>query len=252
MIASLPMYDGPATAAANDRLWALVRAGLGTRGIAAPEALRREGSLVDHWLAPDLVLSQTCGLPFRAWLHGRVALVGTPDYGVEGCPPGHYRSVLVARADDPRRTAADFAGGPVAYNDAHSQSGWAALVAHHAALADGPLVETGSHAGSAAAVRSGRADIAALDAVTWALLSAAGGDAGLRVVERTAPAPGLPLIAAAGADADALFEAVAEAIAALAPDDRARLRLRGLVRIPAAAYLAMPTPPAPAQFARPA
>jgi hypothetical protein len=67
----------------------------------------------------------------------------------------------------------------------------------------------------------------------------------LRIVDRTDPTPGLPLIAARSADADACFDAVAEAIATLSAADRATLHLRGLVRIPAAAYLAIPTPAAP-------
>lgn len=94
----------------------------------------------------------------------------------------------------------------------------------------------------------GRADLAAIDALTWALLCARGGDTlALREVARTAPTPGLPLIAAAGADAGATFDAVAAAMAALAPEDRATLHLRGLIRIAPEAYLAVPTPPPPAQ-----
>ncbi len=250
MIAALPMYDRPSTAPANDRLWVLIRDGLRRRGLPAPEVLTRGGDLMQQWLAPDLVLAQACGLPFRACLHGRVTLVGTPDYGVAGCAPGHYCSVIVARAGGPRAALAEFAGATVACNDPLSQSGWAALWAHAPALAEGPLHLTGGHAASAAAVRDGRADLAAIDAVTWELLAAEGATAGLRVLERTAPTPGLPLIAAPGADAAALFEAVADAIAALAPGNRAALRLRGVVPIPAAAYLALAVPPAPAQFAR--
>ena len=103
MIASLPMYDRPETAAANDRLWAGIRDRLRAEGLPAPEALIHGASdLWPQWTSPDLVLSQTCGYPYRSRLHGQVLLVGTPDYGVDGCAPGHYRSVFVARADDPR------------------------------------------------------------------------------------------------------------------------------------------------------
>ena len=104
-LASLPMYDRPETAAANDRYWQAIRTRLGE----GPETLTRTGELWEHWLAPDLVLSQTCGYPYRARLHGQVTLVGTPDYGLDGCPPGHYRSIFVARADDPRTDLRAFA-----------------------------------------------------------------------------------------------------------------------------------------------
>jgi len=93
MIASLGMYDRPETMAANDRLWALVRDGLRARGIAAPEALTRgAGAYWQAWEDPALVLSQTCGFPYRAKLHGKVTLVASPDYGLQGCPPGYYCS----------------------------------------------------------------------------------------------------------------------------------------------------------------
>ena len=97
----------------------------------------------------------------------------------------------------------------------------------------------------------GRADIAALDAVTWALLQRwEPWAASLRAVARTAPTPGLPLIAAKGADASASFAAVTTAIAALTAADRDTLHLRGLVAIPAADYLAVPIPPSPDQIAQ--
>jgi ABC-type phosphate/phosphonate transport system substrate-binding protein len=249
MIAALPMYDRPATAAANDRFWAGIRDALRAAGQPAPDRLSRGGDLWALWRAPDLVLGQTCGLPYRARLHGRVTLVATPDYGLPGCPPGFYRSVLVVRADDPRADLAAFAGSRLAVNEALSQSGWAAPAAHVAArgLALRPIGPTGSHAASAAAVAADRADIAALDAVTWALLRREDDAAALRlrVLETTAPTPGLPLIAGPGADAATLRAACRAGLAALDAADRERLMLRDLVEIPAAVYLALPQPPAP-------
>lgn len=248
MIASLPMYDRPSTAGANDRLWTLVRDALRAEGRPAPDALTREGDLWEAWLAPDLILSQTCGLPYRTRLHGQVTLVGTPDYGLPDCPPGHYRSRLIVRRDDPREALAAFAGARLAINGADSQSGWAALANHAPAHGWGAVTVSGGHARSAAAVAEGRADLAAIDAVTWELLAAEGATAGLRVLASTDPTPGLPLIAAGGADAAMLARAFAGAIAALSPEDRAALRLTGLVPIPAEAYLSVPTPPAPARI----
>lgn len=252
MIASLGMYDFGAAVAANDRLWALVRDGLRAAGVAAPDALTRgEGAYWPAWQAPDLVLSQTCGYPFRARLQGRVAYVGTPDYGVEGCAPGQYRSVFVARVDDPRQALTDFDGAGFAYNEALSQSGWAAPQVHAARLGLRlpPVVETGGHRRSAHAVAEGRADIAALDAVTWALMQGEDVVAKLRVVGVTDPTPGLPFITALGGPVAEIHDALAGAIADLSADDRAALHLRGIVRIPEAAYLAVPNPPAPQAIA---
>lgn len=252
MIAALPMYDLPHLAAAHDRLWAGIRDRLRAAGQAAPDALSRaDEDLWSIWTAPDLVLAQTCGFPFRARLHDRVVLVGTPDYGVPDCPPGHYCSVLVARADDGRNWPDGFRAARLAFNDDLSQSGWAAPANEAAALGlrlrPGP--RTGAHRLSIRAVAEGRADLAAIDAVTWALLAPVeAAAAGLRVVGRTRPTPGLPYIAAAGADPAAAFAAVSEAIAALPAADRAALHLRGIVAIASGDYLAVPTPPAPDQF----
>lgn len=248
MKAALPMYDRPEIRPATDRFWAAIRDRLRAAGLAAPEALDRPADPWPLWQAPDLVLAQTCGLPYRSRLHGKVALVGTPDYGLEGLAPGYYCSEIVARSDDPRGFA-DLLAGTLALNEAGSQSGWAALQAHAAAqgLVPGRAIATGSHAASAAAVAEGRADLAAIDAVTWRLLKRheAALTSRLRVVERTAPTPGLPLITAHGLDPAPVFAAVAGAIVALSPDDRAALGLRGLAAIPAAAYLAVPIPPDP-------
>ena len=253
MIASLGMYDFGAAQAANDRLWTLIRAGLQGRGVDAPPALTRgEHAYWDAWQASDLILSQTCGYPFRARLHGRVTYVGTPDYGLEGCAPGYYRSVFVARADDPRVTIADFGGASFAYNEPLSQSGWAAPQSHaaRAGLSLPPRLQTGGHRLSAAAVADGHAEVAALDAVTFALLQENDPVVRrLKVVGMTEPTPGLPYITATGRDPAPIFDAVSEAIAALDPADRATLHIKGIVRIPVADYLAVPNPPSPEQVA---
>lgn len=246
MIAALGMYDRPETAAANDRFWAGVRDGLRARAIPAPQTLTRgEAAYWPAWTAPDLVLSQTCGLPYRARLHGRVTLVATPDHRLPGCPAGHYRSVIVVRADDPRGVA-QFQEARLAHNEALSQSGWAAACEFAAAqgLRLRPGKATGSHRASALAVAEGRADLAAIDAVTFTLLSRwEPAMAGLRVLAETAPRPALPYVSARGADGAAIAAALEDAVAGLDAADRALLCLHGIVRVPADDYLAVPMPP---------
>lgn len=253
MIASLAMYDFGAARAANDRFWTLIRNDLRKQGIAAPDALTRgEHAFWPAWSSPDLLLSQTCGYPFRARLQGLVTLVGTPDYGLPGAPPGHYYSVLVARKEDPRADLAAFDGARLAYNEDLSQSGWAAPQTHVAGLGLTlrPHLRTGGHQRSAAAVADGLAEMAALDAVTWAIMQDLDPVAQrLRVIARTDPTPVLPFITALDRDPAPIFAAIARAIAAMAPSDRALLRLRDIVAIPAADYLAVPNPPTPDQIA---
>ena len=255
MIASLGMYDRPECQPANDRFWALIRDGLRAAGIAAPDTLTRgDGAYWQAWESPDLILSQTCGYPYRTRLHDRVALVGTPDHGLPDCPPGHYCSVFVARADDPRRRVQDFDGATLAYNEGLSQSGWAAPQTHaaHLGITLRPGPQTGAHGASARAVADGAADLAALDAVTWTLICRHDPALAGRLTEvgRTTPTPGLPWITARGRDAGRIAACVAAAIQALTAEDRATLMLRGLVNLPSAAYLAVPNPPAPDQIAQ--
>lgn len=249
MTASLGMYDRVEVQPANDRLWAGIRDGLRAAGLPAPEGLTRgAGAYWDAWTAPDLIVSQTCGFPYRARLHGQVTLIGTPDYGVAGCPPGYYRSVYIARKDDPRASLAEFDGAGLAFNEGLSQSGWAAPQNHVRALGLSlrPHLRSGGHLLSARAVAEGQAEIAAIDAVTWAM--ATRWDTftrDLKVIGETTPTPGLPYIAAQGSDTAQLFDIIAGAIAALSQADRDLLQLRGVVRIPTADYIAIPTPPTP-------
>ncbi len=245
LIASLPMYDLPETRAGNDALWSAIRAVLGE----GPQALCRGGDPWDHWQSPDLILSQTCGYPYRTRLHGRVTLIGAPVLDLAHLPAGYYSTVMVARRDDARRDLAQFAGARLAFNDPMSQSGWAAPQDHARirGLRFGASIETGAHAASIRAVATGQADIAGIDILSWTLLQRHCDMARtLRVVEETPPTPALPYITAPGRDPERHFAAITAAFASLPAQVRATLGLRGIVRMPAAAYLAVPTPPPPA------
>jgi len=246
MIASLMMYARPELDGAHDRFWAVIRRELAIRDIESPEQLSNTAEEFEVWQAPDLVLSQTCGMPYRTWLHGKVTLIGTPDYGLEGCPPGHYRSPIVVHRDDPRATLKDFATARFTYNATFSQSGFASIYNTVAPLGFWfqDRRESGGHLNSARMVATGQADIAALDAVSWRLIQRYEGFAPeLRVLTWTTPTPGLPFISALGADQPAMFEALKTAIAALAPQDRDALGIRDLIAIPPQDYLAVPNPP---------
>lgn len=244
MTASLPMYDTAATRAANDRFWQAIRSEYG-RG---PAALDRTQDPHETWNEAGLVFSQTCGLPYRSGLFRKVQLVGTPDYGVEGCAPGMYCSVLVVRENDERSTIEDFNAARLARNDHRSQSGWAAIRQHlrdrQAGFSfDMNILETGSHAASVRAVAEAKADIAAIDAVTWALLRRDTAETDrLRELERTSPTPGLPFITGLDETPEKLFGAVQRAICDLCDQDRACLMLNDIVKIAHQHYLAVPAP----------
>lgn len=254
MIAALPMYDWPEVRAETDALWRAIAAALLAEGIEAPAELTRDRALMDLWTDPGLLFAQTCGLPFRTRLRDHVTLVGTPDFDIEDTPPGHYRSILVARAGTTGEFI-DFAGGLLAVNGTESQSGWAAPQNQAAAMGFGftRILVTGAHVASAESVADGRADLAAIDAVTWRLITRYRPQTAraLRIVTRTAPTPGLPYVTSKSRDPAPLARATAAGIAALAPPVREKLGLRAMVALPASRYLAVPTPPAPDPVGQP-
>lgn len=248
-LASLPMYDAPADALAA--FWVGLRGHMRREGLAdVPERLATPDPLRDHWLDPDLLLSQTCGYPLTTALAGRVRLVGTPCYGAEGCEGPTYRSLLVVRDDDPARALADLRGRRAAFNERGSQSGYNAPRALVAPLAEagrffGATVETGAHRRSLDFVRTGAADVAAVDCVTLALLRRDDPErvAGLRGLAWTAGGvPGLPLVTARDTSPDdlarlrAAFAAACTDPALAAP--RAALLLTGFAVLPLDAYAA--------------
>ncbi|MGR3344229.1 MAG: phosphate/phosphite/phosphonate ABC transporter substrate-binding protein [Paracoccaceae bacterium] len=243
MIASLAMYDRAETAAANDALWDRIRQNLGF----GPEALDRTTAFWDIWQSPELLLSQTCGMPYRTKLHGHVKLVGTPDYGLPDVAPGYYYSVLLVRVGD-ATDVADYQDRTLAYNGPTSQSGWAAPQNHARELGFcfTQHLRSGGHLASAVAVANGNADIAALDAVTWLMICQYEDIAKrLTVIGRTACTPGLPLITSNSQDAGVILAAIRSAIGEIGPEHRKTLHLKAIVSIPAASYLDVPTPAAP-------
>ena len=240
MIASLPMYDRPETASALDRLWANFRDGWP----GAPTELTRGGNPWNHWRHSELLLSQTCGLPYRARLHGTVRLVGVPVHDLP-CPDGRYFSTIIARVDDSRTTLVEFAEARPAVNDPLSQSGWAALdaKARDEGFRFSEPVLTGSHAASAHAVANRVADIAAIDAVSWKFIKEFDSVATvLKEIVHTPPTPALPYVTAMTQDARKVFDTLQGAIQKLEDTDKNLLCLTGLASVRAKDYLELPMP----------
>ncbi|WP_386629499.1 phosphate/phosphite/phosphonate ABC transporter substrate-binding protein [Sulfitobacter geojensis] len=246
MIASLMMYARPELDAENTAYWAVLRDSFGARGIKTPETMDNTRDEFEVWLSPDLVFSQTCGLPYRATLAEQVTLIGTANYALEGCPAGYYNSVVLVRADDPRERAGEFADARFVFNQDCSQSGYGAayLWARDHGFWFSDRQASGAHTQSARMVAQGEADIAVVDAQTWRFIQRFDSFAkDLRVIDRTEPSPGLAYISAKGAHADLMCDAVAEAIENLDPAHRTSLCLEGIVKVPQAAYLAVENPP---------
>lgn len=251
-IASLPMYNvTPRHAASwrsllNDCVALLARSfELGEVAVMnAPE-----GDLMAHWRGENLLLSQTCGFPYRMLgLASEVHLISTPIFDAPGCEGPRYRSVLAVSSEAWERGAQTLdacRGLRAACNSADSHSGMNALRHAVAPLARegrffGSVRWTGSHAATLRALASGMADVGAIDCVTYALLNDSQPETlgGVQAIGMTAAAPGLPLIASRTLSEDrvrALRDALDAALAA-DPERAHTLRLRGFSRLTSEAY----------------
>jgi ABC-type phosphate/phosphonate transport system substrate-binding protein len=224
-IAALPMYDFNPLAPAHDALWSALARHLERAGVpGVPDHLTRDLDHESTWRHHHLLLGQACEYPLAASSTLKVRLVASPRYTAQGCTDARYRSAIVVRTNDPAKQLADLKGRRCVINDPTSNSGMNLLRAALAPLAGNqPFFDdvqvSGSHRASIAAVVGGRADVAAIDCVTLALVlrsEPASGDA-LRVLDWTPASPSLPFITAANTS-DATLDKLRAGLLALTHD----------------------------------
>jgi ABC-type phosphate/phosphonate transport system substrate-binding protein len=241
-IAALPMYNVTPALALEWRGWlsdVLHRVKPACRIVEPDEELH------GFWRRPNLLISQTCGFPLMHGLHEQVQLIATPRFDAPGCEGAHYSSVLVTRADAQFDSLASCRGARAAYNQDDSNSGMNVFrhaVAPHsrAGMFFGAVQRTCSHLGSLHAVADNRADVAAIDCVTFAFVRDELPDLArqVRAIGMTAASPGLPLIAS-GTVPHATIEALREALnetLEIRPERAKRLRLQGFSVLSLADY----------------
>jgi ABC-type phosphate/phosphonate transport system substrate-binding protein len=235
MIASLPMYDWPEVREASDGWWN----GL-SRHLGLELPLERGFDHFPSWRRDDLVFSQACGYPFTHEFRGLLAYVSTPHYMADGCGAANYRSMILARNATP---LPHLQGAVAAVNTPDSMSGMLALQLVFAPFAEAGrffkrAIETGSHVGSMIAVRDGKADVCAIDAVCIAMAKRYRPDylEGLVEIGRSPLVPSLPFVTRLG-DVDKLRDGLAAAFADTElADVRERLFLAGNSVLGAQAY----------------
>ena len=200
----LPMYM--ACAPDEHRLLMLgIVAGLRAAGWTVPvepvELVDDAVELEAFWRSDALLLGQACGYPLMTSLAGQVRLLGTPRYDFAGCEGYRYSSFIVVSNNSAIHALEDLRGLGAAVNQPHSQSGMNALRHAIAPLARqgrffSSVLESGSHRASLDMVRDGRADVASVDCITHGYLALHAPHVlhGLRILDRTAYTPGLPLV----------------------------------------------------------
>ncbi len=237
-IAVLPMYDFPWIAGANDALWASISARLAEAGVQSPNALTRGPDPAAQWRDPTLIFGQACGYPYVTGLKDAVALIAAPEYAFPGCEGASHRSFIIRRASDLRRALGEFRGSTAALNAWDSNTGMNLFRAAIAPIARGApffraVVVTGSHEASVTAVAGGKADLASIDCVSFALIERGRPELVecVAIVAESPLSPGLPFIASTRLGAptiavvrEALLTALADPALAEA---RATLGLKG-------------------------
>ena len=173
-IPQLPMHDWPEVRSATGALWRSIAMAFRRHGVPAPKVLDRSIPATKVWRAPNLLLAQTCSLPYVRHLRDAFRVLRTMAYVLPGCGVGHYHSVLITRRTAAISELAACRSVRVAINAQDSYSGCLALDRQIATFCKGPFfrerIHTDSHRNSIPAVARGIANVAAIDCVVWALV----------------------------------------------------------------------------------
>ena len=218
------MYRLPEIVPALTLFWEAIAQKLRARGFdGIPPRLRDEPDPYAVWRSPGLLLSQACGYPLVHSLDGVVRVIATPVYRAEGCRDARYRSWIVVAEANHEHGIEGLRGGRCTVNGYDSLSGCAALKAMVVPLAQAgrffaSVHVSGGHRQSIARVASGKADLASIDCVTYALLKRYRAHEldGVRILTCSDDYPALPYITSAGRAPDqakTLFQVLAETCA---------------------------------------
>jgi ABC-type phosphate/phosphonate transport system substrate-binding protein len=137
-----------------------------------------------------LFMGHTCGYPLMKSLQDKLSPICVPVFDVAGCDGVYYASTFITSHDSEIESLHGSYQGVAAYNGRDSNSGMNVFRHAIAPLAQeagkgepffSGLIETGSHRQSLIEVGEGRADVAAIDSVSLALMADAWPELATRV-----------------------------------------------------------------------
>jgi ABC-type phosphate/phosphonate transport system substrate-binding protein len=201
-IASLPMYNLREIHQASSSLWRGIAKHLRREGVEiVPDQLVFDRPLSDLWNDSRLIFSQCCGYDVVRSFENTLTPLAVPHFDVAECSDGEYSSLIVVGENCLYDDVLEMHGTVAAINGSESHSGMSALrqlVAsrHINGRFFNKVVISGAHVNSLEMLRYGEADVAAIDCVTHALLSAYQPEAlaGTRVLGRTYHSPAPPYV----------------------------------------------------------
>ena len=155
-----------------NKYWQLIKYELLESVLSARDSLNLVLNEKDAWMYPNLILGQTCGMPYQKFLYNKVSLIGTPNFGIMGCLAGYYNSVFITNIQDNRSNLIEFKNSVFAYIMDNSQSGLATAFDHTQKIGFwfSNRIIIGGHTKYSKLVANGQVAIACLDSVSWRLL----------------------------------------------------------------------------------
>ena len=197
------MYDFPEVQDSTEKLLAALVEALEscneTAHVQTPDS-SVHAELMKMWRSNDMVLSQSCGLPFMEELHQFVNVIGTPTWTDVSDEHGRYQTVIVVRESLDVSSVAELGGLRPVVSNTQSLSGWCSLGVAIAEVTNDssfvrPFVQSGGHARSLQMLQDNNADFASIDAATFRLLKRHRPKLtnGLRLIGRGPVVPATPL-----------------------------------------------------------
>ena len=174
-LVALSWYDFDFLRPKTDQFWDLLKMGLEERlEINLPAQLNRYDLPKKLFKKDHLLLAQACGLDLIINAKDNIQAIATPIYQTEFSTAGKYCSLFIANKNDKRKKVEDFARATCAINETTSHSGMNAFLekidtGKKAFFSD--VILAGSHATSLKSVAFGVAEIAAIDCISFQLLT---------------------------------------------------------------------------------
>jgi len=196
---------------------------------------------------PSLWFGQTCGYPLITSLRDTLTPISVPIFDVDGCVHTSYSSLLIVSEDSEIKTLEDCQGLRAVINTSDSNSGMNVL--RHAVAAfnqQGTFFSgiriSGSHLQSLTEVANQRADIAAIDCVSYRFIEDAWPDLAARVrsIGFSAQTCGLPFVMPKSSAGNNNFEGITgslnHALSMLDDNYRNDLHLKGFEQVDIGEY----------------
>ena len=190
---------------------------------------------------PELFIGHTCGYPLMKHLQDAVTPFCVPVFNVSGVEGNLYSSRFIVAAESDIGSLAECAGRIVAINNRDSNSGMNVL--RHAIAKLNPagtfftsVISSGGHLQSLTAVAEKRADVAAIDCVSFQLIEDRWPELTSRVrsIGNSIKTCGLPLVVPnsklAASNTDRIVQVLNQALDQVDPEIRQRLHLKHFER----------------------